>query len=262
MLAALSAGTAKRSTDWNAAAIEAVVRAYAERAGAQARRGGAAAARGADRPHHLAADLRRAGGARARRKPGAPARSGSRRSLAGRCCGQRRAMARPARDLAVHTWMGYPNDAGTRDATSRVPARAGPPSRVAANSRARSWTPRPAPTQDRLDSPSATRTGTFPIYDGTIGPDVIDIAKLYGETGMFTYDPGFTSTGELRVQDHLHRRRRRHPALSRLSDRAARRARRLPRDLLPAALRRTADRRRRRPISTTASRATRWCTSR
>ena len=59
---------------------------------------------------------------------------------------------------------------------------------------------------------------------------------------MFTYDPGFTSTGELRVQDHLHRRRRRHPALSRLSDRAARRARRLPRDLLPAALRRTADR--------------------
>lgn len=51
---------------------------------------------------------------------------------------------------------------------------------------------------------SNTKTGTltvgdqswsFPIYQGTIGPDVIDIAKLYGETGMFTYDPGFTSTG-------------------------------------------------------------------
>ena len=36
---------------------------------------------------------------------------------------------------------------------------------------------------------------SFPIYGGTIGPDVIDIGKLYAETGMFTYDPGFTSTG-------------------------------------------------------------------
>src|SRR5687767_567005 len=35
----------------------------------------------------------------------------------------------------------------------------------------------------------------FPIYPGTIGPSVIDIGKLYGQTGMFTYDPGFTSTG-------------------------------------------------------------------
>ena len=47
--------------------------------------------------------------------------------------------------------------------------------------------------------------------------------------------------GKLRVQDHLHRRRRGRPALSRLSDRATGRARRLPGDLLPAALRRTAD---------------------
>src|SRR6187397_1630686 len=35
----------------------------------------------------------------------------------------------------------------------------------------------------------------FPVYPGTIGPSVIDIGKLYGQTGMFTYDPGFTSTG-------------------------------------------------------------------
>jgi citrate synthase len=34
----------------------------------------------------------------------------------------------------------------------------------------------------------------LPIYEGTIGPDVIDIRKLYGQTGMFTYDPGFLST--------------------------------------------------------------------
>ncbi|GGB84597.1 citrate synthase [Pseudoduganella buxea] len=34
----------------------------------------------------------------------------------------------------------------------------------------------------------------FPIYKGTVGPDVIDIRKLYGATGKFTYDPGFMST--------------------------------------------------------------------
>ncbi|MBX9884365.1 MAG: citrate (Si)-synthase, partial [Novosphingobium sp.] len=34
----------------------------------------------------------------------------------------------------------------------------------------------------------------MPIKSGTIGPDVIDIRKLYAETGKFTYDPGFTST--------------------------------------------------------------------
>jgi citrate synthase len=35
---------------------------------------------------------------------------------------------------------------------------------------------------------------SFPIYDGTEGPSVIDISKLYGETGHFTYDSGFLST--------------------------------------------------------------------
>jgi citrate synthase len=34
----------------------------------------------------------------------------------------------------------------------------------------------------------------MPIYKGTIGPDVIDIRKLYAQTGKFTYDPGFLST--------------------------------------------------------------------
>ncbi|TFZ02422.1 citrate (Si)-synthase [Ramlibacter henchirensis] len=34
----------------------------------------------------------------------------------------------------------------------------------------------------------------LPVYQGTIGPDVIDIRKLYAQTGMFTYDPGFMST--------------------------------------------------------------------
>jgi citrate synthase len=34
----------------------------------------------------------------------------------------------------------------------------------------------------------------LPVYQGNIGPDVIDIRKLYAQTGMFTYDPGFLST--------------------------------------------------------------------
>ena len=39
------------------------------------------------------------------------------------------------------------------------------------------------------------KTYSFPIYDGTIGPEVLDVSKLYAEAGIFTYDPGFTSTG-------------------------------------------------------------------
>ena len=34
----------------------------------------------------------------------------------------------------------------------------------------------------------------LPIYQGSVGPDVIDIRKLYGQTGKFTYDSGFLST--------------------------------------------------------------------
>ncbi|MCY7271975.1 MAG: citrate synthase [Sphingomonas bacterium] len=34
----------------------------------------------------------------------------------------------------------------------------------------------------------------YPLLPGSVGPDVIDIRNLYGQTGEFTYDPGFTST--------------------------------------------------------------------
>ncbi len=34
----------------------------------------------------------------------------------------------------------------------------------------------------------------LPIYSPTAGPDVLDIRKLYAQAGVFTYDPGFTST--------------------------------------------------------------------
>ena len=38
----------------------------------------------------------------------------------------------------------------------------------------------------------------YPVLSGSVGPDVIDIRKLYGETDAFTYDPGFTSTASCR----------------------------------------------------------------
>src|ERR1700723_1433874 len=38
------------------------------------------------------------------------------------------------------------------------------------------------------------KTLELPVKEGTIGPAVVDIGKLYAQTGMFTFDPGFTST--------------------------------------------------------------------
>ena len=35
----------------------------------------------------------------------------------------------------------------------------------------------------------------LPVLDGTVGPSVIDVRKLYQETGHFTFDPSFTATG-------------------------------------------------------------------
>jgi citrate synthase len=35
----------------------------------------------------------------------------------------------------------------------------------------------------------------MPVLSGAVGPQVIDVRKLYGDTGFFTYDPGYTSTG-------------------------------------------------------------------
>ena len=54
-----------------------------------------------------------------------------------------------------------------------------------------------------MDAKTSAKTGTLtvgnnnwdmPVLPGTIGPEVVDISKLYGQSGMFTYDPGFTST--------------------------------------------------------------------
>ncbi len=50
-----------------------------------------------------------------------------------------------------------------------------------------------------IDSVNIDRKGTdgqwdMDIRQASIGPDVVDIRKFYGESKMFTYDPGFTST--------------------------------------------------------------------
>ena len=45
-----------------------------------------------------------------------------------------------------------------------------------------------------LTSPDGT-SNELPVRKGTLGPDVIDIGHLYRDQGVFTYDPGFVSTG-------------------------------------------------------------------
>ncbi|MED5421195.1 MAG: citrate synthase [Pseudomonadota bacterium] len=45
-----------------------------------------------------------------------------------------------------------------------------------------------------LTSPDGS-TVELPIRKGTTGPDVIEIGSLFSEKGVFTYDPGFVSTG-------------------------------------------------------------------
>ncbi len=44
------------------------------------------------------------------------------------------------------------------------------------------------------------KSAEFPIFKGTIGPDVVDIRTLYGKSGMFTYDPGFISTASCKSE--------------------------------------------------------------
>ncbi|MBM3488878.1 MAG: citrate (Si)-synthase [Alphaproteobacteria bacterium] len=45
-----------------------------------------------------------------------------------------------------------------------------------------------------LTDDSSGKTIKLPVAGGSAGPQVIDVRKLYAETGMFTFDPGFTST--------------------------------------------------------------------
>jgi citrate synthase len=52
----------------------------------------------------------------------------------------------------------------------------------------------PSEHKATLSFTDGTPSMDLPLYQGSIGPDVIDIRKLYSATGKFTYDPGFLST--------------------------------------------------------------------
>ena len=52
----------------------------------------------------------------------------------------------------------------------------------------------PSDVKATLSFSDGSASMDLPIYKGTIGPDVLDIRKLYAQTGKFTYDPGFLST--------------------------------------------------------------------
>ena len=55
-------------------------------------------------------------------------------------------------------------------------------------------TPSPSRTITLTDDATG-KSWKLPVIAGSTGPDVIDIRKLYAETGMFTFDPGYLSTG-------------------------------------------------------------------
>jgi citrate synthase len=63
-----------------------------------------------------------------------------------------------------------------------------------ATMKAKTVSPAPNNTVTVTDNTTG-KTFDLPIMDGTMGPRVIDVRKLYTDHGFFTYDPGFTSTG-------------------------------------------------------------------
>ena len=46
----------------------------------------------------------------------------------------------------------------------------------------------------KILNPDNSKTYDFNIIKGSCGPDVVDLTSFYEKTGMFVYDPGFTST--------------------------------------------------------------------
>jgi citrate synthase len=49
-------------------------------------------------------------------------------------------------------------------------------------------------TKAKLSFSNGSPAIELPMYKGAVGPDVVDIRKLYAQAGVFTYDPGFMST--------------------------------------------------------------------
>src|SRR5947208_2158515 len=55
----------------------------------------------------------------------------------------------------------------------------------------------PAGTMTLTDNATG-KSIELPVIEGSIGPKVIDVRKLYAQTGYFTYDPGFMATAACR----------------------------------------------------------------
>ncbi len=49
-----------------------------------------------------------------------------------------------------------------------------------------------------LTDAASNKSSTLPLLSGSLGPQVVDIGKLYKDTGYFTFDPGFVSTASCR----------------------------------------------------------------
>ncbi|MBC6439418.1 MAG: citrate synthase [Rhodospirillales bacterium] len=54
--------------------------------------------------------------------------------------------------------------------------------------------PNKVKTVKLVDSDNGEDLAELPVLTGSVGSDVIDVRTLYGQTGMFTYDPGYTAT--------------------------------------------------------------------
>ena len=74
-------------------------------------------------------------------------------------------------------------------AAKSAKARAAPEAKAATKAK----TPSGKDTVTLTDN-SSGRSWEMPILSGTTGPRVIDVRRLYADTGFFTYDPGYTST--------------------------------------------------------------------
>ena len=85
-----------------------------------------------------------------------------------------------------------PAKSTTRTGRSRAKAERATQPPSAAQKRS-SDTPKQADTVTVTDNATGA-TFDLPVMGGTIGPRVIDIRRLYSDHGLFTYDPGFTST--------------------------------------------------------------------
>lgn len=80
-------------------------------------------------------------------------------------------------------------------AKTRAKTKAKAKAKTKAKPKTKARTKTSKPQTVTLSDDQSGKSWQFPVLKGTTGPDVVDIRKFYAETGMFTYDPGFTSTG-------------------------------------------------------------------